>query len=50
VRSHKGHAAKKEHKKKNNIRVVDLDPHSFELLDTDPDPGGQKRPTNIEKS
>jgi hypothetical protein len=29
--------------------VVDPDPH-FELLDPDPDPGGQKRPTNIEKS
>ncbi len=30
------HAAKKNIKiKKNNIRFVDLDPHSFELLDPD---------------
>ncbi len=31
-------------------RVVDPDPHLFELVDSDPDPGGQKWPTNIEKS
>jgi hypothetical protein len=35
------------------LRVVDPDPHVsalFELLDPDPDPEGQKCPTNIEKS
>ncbi len=26
-----------------------MDLHSFELLDTDPDPGGQKGPTKKEK-
>jgi hypothetical protein len=32
-------------------RVVapDPDPHLFELLEPDPDPGGQKLHTNIEK-
>ncbi len=30
------------------IRIC-MDPRSFELLDPDPDPGGQKLPTNTEK-
>jgi hypothetical protein len=27
-----------------------MDPHYFEFLDPDPDPGGQKWPTKIEKN